>query len=141
MLEKKKNKYEVNEKIRLTDETDNIIYEFDMQITADELLKIKKIIFYDAEKKKKEYSAANLEERKKLEEEVETEIMAKSEEFENICFKEHREKFKELAGNYKYEELVESVMNFFINFFVEQRLKHLNTGFMSLKKFMNKSMK
>lgn len=141
MLEIKKNKYEVNEKIRLTDETDNIIYEFDMQITADELLKIKKIIFYDAEKKKKEYLKANLNEKKKIEEEVEAEIMAKSEEFENICFKEHKEKFKELAGNYKYEELVESVMNFFINFFVEKRLKPLNIGFMSLKKFMNKSTK
>ena len=141
MIEIKKSKYEVEENIKLLDETDAIIYEFDMQITDDELLEIKKILFSDAEKKKKIYSNMTLEERKKMEDQVEKEIKEKSDRFESICFKEHKEEFKKIAGEYKYNETVESVMNFFINFFVEKRMKPLNIGLMNLKKFMNNSIK
>lgn len=141
MLEIKKNRYEVDEKIRLSDENNNVIYEFNMQITADELLRIKQILFFDAEQRKKEYYKASLEEKKKLEENIDKQIKKNSEEFENICFKEHKDKFKKLAGEYKYEETVESVMYFFINFFVEKQMKPLNTGLMNLKKFMSNSIK
>lgn len=141
MLEIKKRKYEVEEKIKLLDEDDAVIYEFDMQITDDELLEIKKILFSDAEKKKKIYSSMTLEERKKIEDQVEKEIKEKSDRFETICFKNHKDEFRKTAGEYKYNETVESVMNFFINFFVEKRMKPLNIGLMNLKKFMNNSIK
>lgn len=138
MLEIKKKKFEIEEPVQLKDEQDNLIYEFTMQITAEELSEIKKIIFEDAEKIKKNYIKSNYEDRKKIEKEIEKNIMEKSIRFEDICFKEHKEPFKEKAGNYKYDELVESMINFFINFFVEKQLKPINTSIINLKNLMNK---
>ena len=138
MLEIKKKKYEIEEPVQLRDEDNNLLYEFNMQITIDELQKIKQIIFEDAEKLKKQYKKANVEDKDKLEKELDEKIKEKSEEFENICFKEHKEPFKEKAGQYKYDELVEAMMGFFINFFVERQLKPINTSIMNLKSLMNK---
>lgn len=138
MLEIKKKKYEIEEPVQLKDESDNILYQFTMQITVEELQEIKKIIFEDAEKIKKEYSKLNFEQKEKLEKEIETKIKEKSDRFEDICFKEHKEVFKEKAGQYKYDELVENMMGFFINFFVERQLKPINTSIMNLKSIMNK---
>jgi len=138
MLEIKKKKYEIEEPVQLRDEDNNLLYEFNMQITIDELQRIKQIIFEDAEKLKKEYKKANVEDKEKLEKELDEKIKEKSEEFENICFKEHKEPFKEKAGQYKYDELVEAMMGFFINFFVERQLKPINTSIMNLKSLMNK---
>lgn len=138
MLEIKKKKYEIEESVQLKDESDNLIYEFTMQITAEELQEIRKMLFEDAEKMGKKYAKANVEDKSKLENEIEDKIKSKSEKFENICFKEHKIPFKEKAGQYKYDELVENMMSFFINFFVEKQLKQVNIGFMNLKKFMNK---
>lgn len=138
MLEIKRKNYEVDEKVRLVDENDNVLYEFNMQITSDEMLKIKKILFEDGEKLKKRYLKASFDEKEQIEKETEEKIKSKSGEFEDICFKEHKELFKEKAGQYKYEETVEEFMGFFINFFMEKQMKPLNTSLMSLKKFMNK---
>lgn len=138
MLEIKKRKYEIEEPIQLKDENDNLLYEFTMQISAEELQKIKEMIFKDAEKMGNKYVKSSKEEKEKIEKEIEKDIKSKSEQFEDICFKEHKEPFKEKAGQYKYEELVEEMMGFFINFFVEKQLKQVNIGFMNLKKFMNK---
>ena len=64
MLEIKKKKYEIEEKIRLSDENDETLYEFDMKITPEELLEIKRILFEDAEKLSKKYNISNLKKRK-----------------------------------------------------------------------------
>lgn len=138
MLEIKKKQYEIEEQVQLKDEQDNLLYEFTMKITAEELREIKQIIFEDAEKIKKNYIKSNFEEREKIEKEIEEKIKEKSNRFEDICFKEHKEPFKEKAGQYKYDELVESMMGFFINFFVERQLKPINTSIISLKNLMNK---
>lgn len=138
MLEIKKKKYEVEEKVQLRDEDDSLLYEFTMQITADELRRIKEIIFEDGEKLKKEYKMSDLIHRENLEKQIEEKIKEKSDEFENICFKEHKEPFKEKSGQFKYDELVDEMMGFFINFFVEKQLKPLNTSIMNLKSLMNK---
>lgn len=138
MLEIKKRKFEIEEPVQLKDENDTLLYEFTMEITAEELIEIKRIIFEDAEKMKKQHTKANPEDKEKLEEEIEKQIKSKSDKFEDICFKEHKESFKKIAGQYKYDELVESMMGFFINFFVERQLKPINTSIMSLKSIMNK---
>ena len=138
MLEIKKKKFEIEEPVQLKDENDNLLYEFTMEITEEELQEIKKIIFEDDEKMGKQYTKANIEDKSKLEKEIENQIKAKSERFEDICFKEHKVPFKEKAGQYKYDELVESMMGFFINFFVEKQLKPINTSIMNLKNLMNK---
>lgn len=138
MLEIKKKKYEIEEKIRLTDEKDEILYEFDMRITPEELLEIKKILFEDAEKLSKRYRNSNINEKEELEKEVEKGIKNKTDRFEDICFKEHKNPFKELSGQYKYEELVGEITGFFMKFFVEKQIKPLNTSITNLKNFMKK---
>lgn len=138
MLEIKKKQYEIEEQVQLKDEQDNLLYEFTMKITAEELREIKQIIFEDAEKIKKNYIKSNFEEREKIEKDIEEKIKEKSNRFEDICFKEHKESFREKAGQYKYDELVESMMGFFINFFVERQLKPINTSIISLKNLMSK---
>ena len=141
MLEIKKKNYEVSEKIQLTDEQGNILYEFEMQITDKEMEEIKKIIFANAEKKKSKYMNANYEEKEKMERELEQELKENSNRFEEICFKEHRIPFKEKAGNFKYEETLEMLLGFFINWFTEKKLAPVNTTIMSLKNLINNSMK
>lgn len=138
MLEIKKKKYEIEEPVQLKDENDNILYQFTMQISENELQRIKQIIFEDVEKLKKQYMKSSFEDKEKLEKEMDEKIKEKSDEFENICFKEHKEPFKEKSGQYKYDELVESMMGFFINFFVEKQLKPINTSITNLKSLMNK---
>ena len=138
MLEIKKKQYEIEEQVQLKDEQDNLLYEFTMKITAEELREIKQIIFEDAEKIKKNYIKSSFEEREKIEKDIEEKIKEKSNRFEDICFKEHKESFREKAGQYKYDELVESMMGFFINFFVEKQLKPINTSIISLKNLMSK---
>lgn len=138
MLEIKLKKYEIEEPVQLRDENGNLLYEFTMQISESELHEIKKILFEDAEKIKKDYLKANVLEKEQLEEKIEKAIKEKSDRFEDICFKEHKEPFKEKSGQYKYEELVENMMGFFINFFVEKQLKPINTSIMNLKSLMNK---
>ena len=138
MLEIKKKKYEIEEKIRLTDEKDEILYEFNMQITPEELLEIKRILFEDAEKLSKRYRNSNENEKEELEKEVEKGIKNKTDRFEDICFKEHKNPFKELSGQYKYEELVGEITGFFMKFFVEKQIKPLNTSITNLKNFMKR---
>lgn len=138
MLEIKKKEYEIEEPVQLTDDKNEILYEFVMKINAEELHEIKQIIFEDAEKIKKEYMKADFSAREEKEKEIEEKIKEKSERFENICFKEHKKPFLEKAGQFKYEELVEAMMGFFINFFVGRQLKPINTSIMNLKKIMNK---
>lgn len=138
MLEIKKKKYEIEEKIRLTDEKDEILYEFDMKITPEELLEIKKILFEDAEKLSRKYRSSNENEKEELEKEVEKGIKNKTDRFEDICFKEHKNPFKELSGQYKYEELVGEITGFFMKFFVEKQIKPLNTSITNLKNFMKR---
>ena len=141
MLEIKKKNYEVSEKVQLTDEQGNILYEFEMQITDDEMDEIKKIIFANAEKKKSKYMNANNDEKEEMEKELEKELKENSSRFEEICFKEHRIPFKEKAGNFKYEETVEMLLGFFINWFTEKQLAPVNTTIMNLKNLINNSMK
>ena len=48
-----------------------------------------------------------------LEEKVLDNAKKRQERLEEICFKKHREEFKEKAGEYKYLEMVEMIYDFF----------------------------
>ena len=84
---------------------------------------------------------ANNDEKEEMEKELEKELKENSSRFEEICFKEHRIPFKEKAGNFKYEETVEMLLGFFINWFTEKQLAPVNTTIMNLKNLINNSMK
>ena len=143
MLTLTRKQYEIEEKIQLTDENNNLLYEFMMKITPEEMDEVKNIIFNendikDGRKLSSLENNGNLQEYDEFEAKVISKAKERQEQFENICFKEHKEPFKEKAGQYKYDELVEAMMGFFINFFVERQLKPINTSIMNLKSLMNK---
>lgn len=140
MLTLTKKQYEIEEPVQLKDEQGNIIYEFTIQITPDEMKDLKELIFDDKDVKNGRKLAkldSNSEEYEELEAEVLDNAKKRQERMEEIWFKEHREEFKEKAGEYKYLEMVEMIYSFFFEAFVDQRAKQVNTMTSSLKKISN----
>lgn len=143
MLTLTRKKYEIEEPIQLKDEKDNLLYEFKMQITPEEMEKIKNIIFDENDKKNgKKLSSlelsGNIEKYDELEAKVLEDARKRQEQFEKICFKEHQEPFKNVAGEYKYNEMVEMLFDFFIQTFVEKKSQQINTMSSHLRKISNK---
>ena len=121
MLIIKSKEFEVEEDIVFTDKEDKELYKFKMQITPDEFIEIKKIIFNEELVKEKD--------EKKIEE-----IAKKNQvRFEDICFKEHKEKCKEL-GEASYLEMVEVIYDFFWKKFIKKTSARANTMISDLKK-------
>lgn len=141
MLTLTRKKYEIEEPIRLEDENSNLLYEFTMQITAEEKNRIRDLIF-SQEDVKDGRNLSKLEREGKIDEmnELEFQILEKAkkrqEEFEDICFKEHKELFKEKAGA-KYEEMVEMLFDFFVKAFADKRISQINTINSHLRKITN----
>ena len=135
-------KYEIEEPIRLEDENGNLLYEFTMQITAEEKNRIRDLIFSQEDVKDgRELSRlereGKIDEMNNLEEKVLERAKIRQEEFENICFKEYKETFKEKAGA-KYEEMVEMLFDFFVKAFADKRASQINTISSHLRKITNK---
>lgn len=140
MLTLTKKEYEVEEPVQLKDEQGNVIYEFTMQITPDEMKELKDLIFDDKDVKNGRKLAkldSDSDEYEELESEVLDNAKKRQERLEEICFKEHREEFKEKAGEYKYLEMVEMIYDFFFEAFVDQKAKQVNTMASNLKKISN----
>lgn len=117
MLKITKKLYEIEENIQITENKDGkeeILLDIPMQITSDELLKLKRILFVKENKENNQ-----------------------DEEIADICFKENKEKIKEIAGDYKYEELLGDVKGFFLGFFIEKQIQPMNTTITDLTKIMN----
>lgn len=119
-------KYEIEETIRGQKEDNEILYEFQMQITPEELLEIKNIMF------KNSFDLATYENETLFEKSQELQ-----EKFEKICFKEHGSIFKEKCGEFLYVEMVEKIYDFFMNAFIEKATKRTNTINTALTKIGN----
>lgn len=128
MLTLTSKKYEVEEDVQVLDEQDKVIYSFKMQITPEELKKIKELIF-DKETMKIVKSDVENKEEKLIARGMKTQ-----EAFEQICFKEHREIFRDKVGEAKYLDMVETIFDFFMNTFIEKHVKRINTMNTNLKK-------
>lgn len=140
MLKVTSKNYEIEEKIQLIKMIDNeeeVAYEFDMQITNDEMQELKHILFDFAEKNIKEYLKATLKEKDNLEKEAEQEIKKNDERFVDICFKKHKEKFRELAGEYKFDEMLGEIRGYLMGFFMKKQISQMNTPITDLTKIMN----
>lgn len=140
MLKITKNNYEIEETIQLTKNENNeekVLYEFKMQLTPEDLLEIKHILFGYAKENKIKYQNSSYDEKIKLEEEAEKEIIKNNKRFEEICFKEHKDQFLKLAGEYKFEETVDEIRGFLLNFFMEKQTTPLNTTITNLTKISN----
>lgn len=143
MLTLTRKKYEIEEPIELRDENDNLLYEFKMQITSEEMEELKNLIFNDKDIKNGRRLSAletsgKFEECEELEAKVLEEAKKRQERLEEICFKEHQKPFKEKAGNYKYNEMVEMIFDFFVQTFVEKKTQQINTMSSHLKKISNR---
>ena len=142
MLTLTKKEYEVEEPVQLKDEQGNVIYEFTMQITQEEMKELKDLIF-DEDDVKNGRKMAKLEKEGNIEglEEMEAKVIEnarnRQERLEQICFKEHREEFKQKSGEYKYLEMVEMMFDFFVKTFADQRAKQINTMSSHLRKISN----
>lgn len=140
MLKVTNKQFEIEEKVQLTslnEEKEEVIYEFTMQITANELQELKHILFDYTNDNLSKYLKATKEEREDLERKATEEIQKNDERFEDICFKEHKEKFKELAGEYKFDEMKENIRGYLMSFFMKKQMSQYNTPITDLTKVMN----
>lgn len=140
MLKITKNKYEIEETIQITENKEGkeeVLLEIPMQITSDELLKLKEILFGYTNKNISKYQNSTDEEKKQLENNAEKEINNHNEEIADICFKNNKEKIKEIAGEYKYEELLGDIKGFLLDFFIKKQIQPMSTTITDLTKIMS----
>jgi hypothetical protein len=132
-------KYEVEETIKAVNEENETLYEFQMQITPNEMKELRDILFDEKSMNLAKKSSKEKDEDKK--EIIDNEIIKRAyeiqEKFENICFKEHKEAFKEKCGEYKYLEMVDMMYDFFMKAFIDKRANQVNTISTNLKRIGN----
>jgi len=140
MLKITNKEFEIEEKIQLTKMVENkeeVVYEFDMKITADELQELKHIMFDFTENNVKKYIKATIEEKEKLEQEAEEVIRKNDERFIDICFKDHKDEYRKQAGEYKFEETLGMIRGYIMGFFAEKQISQMNTPITNLTKTLN----
>ena len=143
MLTLTRKKYEIEEPIKVQDEEGNLLVDYTVRITPEEKLRIRDIIF-DEQDVKDGRMLSKLEQEGKTSEyeELEAKVLdrakARQEEFEQIVFKEGREIIKAKAGESIYLDLVDMMLDFFANAFVEKRISQMNTLTTNLRKITNK---
>jgi len=132
-------KYEIEEPIRVNNEDGSILYEFNMQITPDEMKEIKDLLFDDKniDLAKKSAKEKDFDKKDEIDQEIISRAYVLQEKFENLCFKENKEPFKKACGEYKYLEMVDLIYDFFMNTFIDKRAKQVNTISTNLKKIGN----
>lgn len=132
-------KYEVEETIKAVNEENETLYEFQMQITPDEMKELRDILFDEKSMNlaKKSSKEKDLEKKEIIEEEIIKRAYEIQDRFENICFKEHKETFKEKCGEYKYLEMVDMMYDFFMKAFIDKRANQVNTISTNLKRIGN----
>ena len=130
MLKVTRKEYEIEETIQAVGNDGEVLYEFQMQLTDEETLKFRKLLFDENYKLSKKMNEEN-------EEEITEKLLKMQEELEDICFKEHKEPFLKALGQYKYDEMVEMLVGFFIELFAEKRTQQINTMTSSLRKISN----
>ena len=140
MLKVTSKNFEIEEKIQLTkmnEEKEEIVYEFDMQITNDEMQELKHILFDFSKEHITDYINATKEEKEQLEKQATKDIEKNDKRFIDICFKEHKDKFKELAGEYKFEEMLGEIRGYLMGFFMKKQISQMNTPITDLTKIMS----
>lgn len=142
MLTLTRKEYEIEEPIVLKNENGDTIYQFDMKITSEEMEQLKNLIFDERDVKNgRKLSKLELEGKIEEYEELEAKVLENAQErqekIEKICFKEHRESFKKVAGEYKYNEMVEMIFDFFVKTFADKKSQQINTMSSHLKKISN----
>lgn len=143
MIKLTRKQYEIEEPIQVEDESGNLLVDYIVKITPEEKLQIRDIIFdeqdvKDGRKLAKLEKEGKTDEYELLEKDVLERAKARQEKFEKIVFKEERENIKKKAGELIYLDLVDTMFDFFVNAFVDERVSQMNTLTTSLRKISNK---
>jgi hypothetical protein len=144
MLILTKKQYEIEEDIILNDESGNNIYKFRMQLNSDELKQLQKLLIGN-ETLKKAKQIENYENKNLSDEEIDK-VINMAEELNStaedligkLCFKENKDKFIELGGQAKYEEMIEVISDYLLGFFIQKKTSRVNIINSDLQKIMNK---
>ena len=142
MLTLTRKKYEIEEPIQIKGENEEVLFEYLMRITPEEKLEIQNIIFDEQDVKdgrllQKLQSEGKTDEYIDLEAKVIERAKERQEKFENIIFKNQKEKLKEIAGESGYLDLVDMLFDFFVKTFVDKRTSQINTLSTHLRKISN----
>ena len=139
MLKLTRKQYEVDERVVYDDEQGNVLYDFHIQLTADEMKEVKQIIF-DEQLQEKVQKLSQLQkdgkfdELKELNEIIEKQSVENLKKFEDIIYKEHKIPFKQIAGNTYFDKMTEEIYGFFTMKFLNERLELANTMNSTLRK-------
>ena len=142
MLTLTRKKYEIEEVIKINDEDGKNIIDFKMQITPEEKLEIRGLIF-DEQDVKAGRKLSKLEKEGKVDEYVELEAKVlerakkRQDKFEEIIFKDRKNEIKEIAGESIYLDLVDMLFDFFVKTFAEKKSAQINTLTTYLRKISN----
>ena len=139
MLKLTRKQYEVDEKVVYDNEQGEVLYEFNIQLTADEVNEVKNIIFDEGLQKKIQrlsnlQSEGKFDEYEELSKEITEEEQNLLEKFEDIVYKEHKEPFKNIDLKIYFDAITEEIYGFFTMKFLNKRLKLANTMNSSLRK-------
>lgn len=142
MLTLTRKKYEIEEEIKINDEDGKNIIDFKMQITPEEKLEIRGLIF-DEQDVKDGRKLSKLEKEGKVDEYVELEAKVlerakkRQDKFEEIIFKDRKNEIKKTAGESIYLDLVDMLFDFFVKTFAEKKSAQINTLTTHLRKISN----
>lgn len=144
MITIKRKQYEIEDTIRLLDNNDETLYEFNMQLTSEDLKELEKALFGEdiinlAKKiKNMEDKTLNEDEEKQVIE-LGKQLNSSAESLiEKLCFKDHKEKFIELGGQTKYDETLELISDYLLTFFMNRQASRINTINSGLAKILEK---
>ena len=139
MLKVTNKEYEIEETVQLTkiiDGKETVVYDFKMQLTEADMLEIKHILFDYSSTNIMEYLQSSKARQEELERNAGEDIKKNEERFIDICFKEHKEKFRELAGDYKFEDMVNEIRGYLMSFFMKKQISQMNTPITDLAKII-----
>lgn len=125
-------KYEIEEKIQLLDDKGDLAFEFDMKLTADDLKKLKEVML-NKDTLKLASKIQSLE-KSELNDDQTDEVLDMADKMEEdtvnlisgLCFKDNKDKFIELGGQAKFEEMVEVISDYLLSFFIKKQSDRTN---------------
>ena len=137
MLKLTAKEFEIEEEVVLDNDKGEVLYKFMMQITPEEKNKIEGFLMSKADiefarkiKKVEELSDEYFE----IIENYHAEKLKQQGEFEDIVFKEHKEKFYQIAGEARYTQMAEKITDFFWKAFIKKNEEQKNTMNSDLKR-------
>ena len=144
MLSISKKEYEIKEKVQLLNEEQEMIYEFEMKLTSDDLKQLREALI-GKDTLKMASKINKLKDSELTEEQIDNtlelaeQMNSKSLELiDKLCFREHKEKFIELGSQSKYDEMVEIISDFLLIYFMKKQSNRTNTINSDLAKITQK---